>query len=151
MGVVSHSQWLSDLDLYLPTSCPHVSLHSFLLGLTLTTSFLTLSESLREANSRCLKRFSSEIFLILLLFLSDSLDWKIDRPFMWCFLWHLELLFPCVPWYIVTGDWSPVGSHLVSLHCSVIKSPVVFNIPQSMTIWWGLSNLHTVLHYQCVS
>ena len=151
MGVVSHSQWLSDLDLHLPTSCPHVSLHSFFLGVTLTTSFLTLSESLREANANSLKMFSSEIFLILLLFLSDSLEWKIYRPFLWCFLWHLKLLFPCVPCYIVTGDWSPVGSHLVSLPCSVIKFPVVFNIPQSMTIGWGLSNLHTVLHYQCVS
>ena len=151
MGVVSHSQWLSDLDLHLPTSCPHVSLHCFLLGLTLTTSFLTLSESLREANACSLKMFSSEIFLILLLFLSDSLEWKIYRPFLWCFLWHLKLLFPCVPCYIVTGDWSPVGSHLVCLPCSVIQSPVVFNIPQSMTIGWGLSNLHTVLHYRCVS
>ena len=151
MGVVSHSQWLSDLDLHLPTSCPLVSLHCFLLGLTLTTSFLTLSESLREANARSLKIFSSEIFLILLLFLSDSLEWKIYRPFLWCFSWHLNLLFPCVPCCIVTGDWSPFGSHLVYLPWSVIKSPVFFNIPQSMTIGWGLSNLHTVLHYQCVS
>ena len=151
MGVVSHSQWLSDLDLHLPTSCPHVSLHCFLLGLTLTTSFLTLSESLREANACSLKMFSSEIFLILLLFLSDSLEWKIYRPFLWCFRWHLKLLFPCVPCYIVTGDWSPVESHLVYLPWSVIKSPVVFNIPQSMTIGWDLSNLPTVLHYQCVS
>ena len=151
MGVVSQSQWLSDLDLHLPTSCPHVSLHSFLLGLTLTTSFLTLSESLREANAHSLKMFSSEIFLILLLFLSDSLEWKIYRPFLWHFLWHLKLLFPCVPCYIVTGDWSPVGSHLVCLPCSVVKSPIVFNILQSMTIGWGLRNLNTVLHYGCVS
>ena len=151
MGVVLHSQWLSDLDLHLPISCPHVSLHSFLLGLTQTTSFLTLSESLRVANARSLKMFSSEHFLILLLFLSDSLEWKIYRPFLWCFLWHLKLFFPCVPCYIVTGDWSTVGSHLVCLPCSVIKSPIVFNIPQSMTIGWGLRNLHTVLHYGCVS
>ena len=151
MGVVSHSQWLSDLDLHLPTSCPHVSLNCFLLGLNLTTSFLTLRESLREANACNLKMFSTENFLILLLFLNGSLEWKIYRPFLWCFLWHLKLLFPCVPCYIVTGDWSPVGSHLVCLPCSVIKSPVVFNIPQSMTIGWGLSNLHTVLHYPCVS
>ena len=151
MGVVSHSQWRSDLDLHLPTSWPHVSLHCFLLGLTLTTSFLTLRESLREANARSLKMFSSEFFLILLLFLSGSLEWKIYRPFLWCFLWHMKLLFPCDPGYIVTCDWSPVGSHLVCLPCSVIKSPVVFNIPQSMTIGWGLSNLHTVLHYRCVS
>ena len=151
MGVVSHSQWLSDLDLHLPTSCPHVSLHCFLLGLTLTTSFLTLSESLREANARSLKMFSSEIFRMLFLFLSYILQWKIYRPFLWCFLWQLKLLFPCVPCYIVTGDWSLVGSHLVCLPCSVIKSPVVFNIAQSMTTGWGLSNLHTVLHYLCVS
>ena len=151
MGVVSHSQWLSDLDQHLPTSCPHVSLHSFHLGLTLTTSFLTLSESLRVANARSLKMFSSEIFLILLLLLSDSLEWKIYRPFLWCFPWHLKLLFPCVPCYIVTGDWSPVRSHLVCLPCSVIKSPVVFNIPQYITIGWGLSNLHTALHYRCFS
>ena len=151
MGVVSHSQWLSDLDQHLPTSCPHVSLHSFLLRLTLTTSFLTLSESLRVANARSLKMFSSEIFLILLLLLSDSLEWKIYRPFLWCLLWHLKLLFLCVPCYIVTCDLSPVGSHLVCLICSVIKSPVLFNIPQSMTIGWALSNLHTVLHYRCVS
>ena len=151
MGVVSHSQWLSDLDLPLATSCPHVSLHCFLLGFTLTTSFLTLSESLREANARSLKMFSSEIFLMLFLFLSYILQWKIYRPFLWCFVWQLKLLFPCVPCYIVTGDWSPVRFHLVCLPCSVIKSPVVFNIPQSMTIGWGLSNLHTVLHYWCVS
>ena len=151
MVVVSQSQWLSYLDLHLPTSCPHISLHSFLLGLTLTTSFLTLSESQREANARTLKRFSSEIFLTLLLFLRDSLEWKIYRPFLWCLLCPLELLFPCVPCCIVTGDWSPVGSHLVCLPCSVIKSPVVVNIPQSMTIGWGLNKLHTVLHYQCVS
>ena len=151
MGVVSHSQWLSDLDLHLPTSCPYVSLHCFLLGLTLTTSFLTLGESLREANARSLIMFSTEIFLILLLFLSDSLEWKIYRPFLWCFLSYLKLLFPCVPCYIVTDDWSPVGSHLVCLPCSEIKSPVVFNIPQFMTIGWALGNLHTVLHYWCVS
>ena len=151
MGVVSHSQWLSDLDLHLPTSCPHISLHCFLLGLNLTTSFLTLRESLREANACNLKMFSTENFLILLLFLNGSLEWKIYRTFLWCFLWHLKLLFPCVPCYIVTGDWSPVGSHLVCLPCSVIKSLVLFNIPQSMTIGWGLSNLHTVLHYRCVS
>ena len=149
MGVVSHSQWLSDLDLHLPTTCP--SLHCFLLGLTLTTSFLTLRKSLREANACNTKMFSSEIFLSLLLFLNGSLEWKIYRPFLWCFLWHLKLLFPCVTCYVVTGDWSPVGSHLVCLPCSVIKSPVLFNIPQSMTIGWGLSNLHTVLHYRCVS
>ena len=151
MGVVSHSQWLSDLHLHLPTSCPHVSLHCILLGLTLTTSFLTLRESLREANARGLKMFSSKIFLILLLFLSDSIEWNIYRPFLWCFLWQMKLLFPCVPCYIVTGDWSPVGSQLVCLPCSVIKSPVVFNIQLSMIIGWGLSNLHTVLHYLCVS
>ena len=151
MGVVSHSQWLYDLDLHLPTSCPHVSLHCFLLGLTLTTSFLTLSESLREAHAHSLKMFSSENFLILLLFLSDSLEWKIYRPFLWCFLWHLKLLFPCVPCYIVTGDWSTLVYLFVCLPCSVIKSPIIFNIPQSMTIGWGLSNLNTVLHYRCVS
>ena len=104
-----------------------------------------------KANAHSLKMFSSEIFLILLLFLSDSLEWKIYRPFLLCLLCHLKLLFPCVPCYIVTGDWSPFGSHLVSIPCSVIKSAVVFNIPQSMTIGWGLSNLHTVLHYRCVS
>ena len=108
MGVVSHSQWLSDLDLHLPISCAHVSLHSFLLGFTQTTSFLTLSESLREANAHSLKMFSSENFLIFLLFLSDNLEWKIYRPFLWGFLWHLKLLFPCVPCYIVIGDWSTV-------------------------------------------
>ena len=151
MGVLSHSQWLSDLDLHLPISCPHVSLHSFPPGLTETTSFLTLSESLREANARSLKMFSSENFLILLLFLSESLEWKLYRPFLWCFLWHLKLLFPCVPCYIVTGDWSTVGPHLVCLPCSVIKSPIVFNIPQSVTIGLGLRNLHTFLHYGCVS
>ena len=154
MGVVSHSQWLCDLNLHLPISCPlHLtaSPHVFLLGLTQTTSFLTLSESLREANARSLKMFSSEKFLILLLFLSESLEWKLYRPFLWCFLWHLKLLFPCVPCYIVTGDWSPVGSHLVCLPCSVIKSTIVFNIPQSITIGWGWRNLHTVLHYGCVS
>ena len=107
MGVVSHSQWLSVLDLHLPISCIHVSLHSFLLGLTQTASVLTLSESLREANSRCLKMFSSENFLILLLFLSDSLEWKLYRPFLWCFLWYLKLLFPSVPCYI---DWCLVYS-----------------------------------------
>ena len=151
MGVVSHSQWLSDLYLHLPISCPHVSLHSFLLGLTQTTSFLTLSESLKEANARSLKRFSLENFLILLLFLNDSLEWRIYRPFLWCFLWHLKLLFPCFPCYIVIGDWSTVGSHLVCLPCSVIQSPIVFNILQYVTIEWGLRNLHTVLHYGCVS
>ena len=129
MGVVSHSPWLSDLDLHLSISCPHVLLHSFLLGLTQTTFFLTLSESLREANARSLKLFSSEIFLILLLFLSDSLEWKIYRLFLWCFLWHLKLLSPCVPCYIVTGDWSTLGSHWVCLPCSVIKALIVFNIP----------------------
>ena len=150
MGV-SRSQWLSDLDLHLPISCPHVWLHSFLLGLTQTTSFLTLYESLREANACSLKMFSSENFLILLSILSDSLEWKIYRPFLWCFLWHLKLLFPCVPCYIVTGDWSSVGSHLVCLPGSVIKSPIVFNISQSMNIGWGVGNLHTVVHYGCVS
>ena len=146
MGVVSHSQWLSDLDLHLPVSCPHVWLHSFLLGLTQTTSFLTLSESLREANSCSLKMFSSENFLILLSILSDSLEWKTYRPFLWYFLWHLKLLFPCVPCYTVMGDWSTVGSHLVCLPGSVIKTPIVFNISQSMNIGWGLRNLHTVVH-----
>ena len=149
MGVVSHSQWLSDLDLHLSISCPHISLHSFLLGLTQATSFLILSESLREANAHSLKMFSSENFLILLLFLSDRLEWKMCRPFLWCFLWHLKLLFPCVPCYIVTGDWSTVGSQLVCLPCSVIKSPIVFNIPQSMTIGWGLRNLHTLPLWVC--
>ena len=109
MGVFSHSQWLSVLDLHRPICCPHVSLHSFLLGLTHITSFLTLSESLREANAHSLKMSSSENFLILLLFLSDSLEWKIYRLFLWCLLWHLKLLFPCVPCYIVTGDWSLLG------------------------------------------
>ena len=151
MGVISHSQWLSDLELHLPICCPHVSMHCFLLGLTLTISFLTLCGSLREANAPSLKMFSSENFLILLLFLSDSLEWKIYRPFLWCFLWHLKMLFPCVPCYIVTGDWSPVGSHLVCLPCSGVKSPIVFNILQSMTRGWGLRNLNTVLHYGCVS
>ena len=147
MCVVSHSQWLFDLDLHLPISCPHVSLHSFLLGLTQTTFFLTLSESLREANAHSLKMFSSESFLILLLFLSDSLEWKIYRPFLWCFLGHLKLFYPCVPCYIVTGDWCTVWSHLVCLPCSVIMSPILFNIPQSMNIGWGWRNLHNVLYW----
>ena len=98
-----------------------------------------------------LKMFSSENFLILLLFLSDSLEWTIYRPFMRCFLWHLKLFFHCVPCYIVTGDWSTVGSHLVCLPCYVKKSPTLFNIPQSMTIGWGCRNLHTVLYDGCVS
>ena len=141
MDVVSHSQLLSVLDLHLPISCLHVWLHSFLLGLTQTTSFLTLCESLREANACSLKMFSSENFLILLSILSDRLEWKIYTPFLWCFLCHLKLLFPCVPCYIVTGDWSSVGSHLVCLPGSVIKSPIVFNISQSLNIGWGVRNL----------
>ena len=104
MGVVLHSQWLSDLDLHLSISCPHVSLHSFLLGLTQTSSFLTLSGSLREANAHSLKMFSFENFLILLLFLSDSLGWKIYGLFLWCFLWHLKLfslVFPATLWLVI--------------------------------------------------
>ena len=63
MGVVLQSQWLSDLDLNLPISCPHVSLDSFLLELNRSIFFLTLSESLREANAHSLKCFHLKIFL----------------------------------------------------------------------------------------
>ena len=127
MGVVSHSQWLSDLDLLLSISCPHVSLHCFLLGLTQTTSFLTLSESLREANVHSLKMFSSEIFLILLLFLSDSLEGKIYRPFLWCFLWHLKLfslVFPATLWLVIAlllgVNWSAFPALWQSFQLSLI-------------------------------
>ena len=98
----SMTVWLrpaSPANLLRPISCLRVShcTPSFWVSLRLHPPSLSVREPEREANTRSLKMFSSENVLILLLFLSDSLEWKIYRPFLWCFPWHLKLFFPCVP------------------------------------------------------